>query len=77
MRAHPFFVGLDWVAAAQVRLKPPFVPNLSGARDLAHFDEEFSSAKPTLTPPAAESKKLLLTADPAEFSGFSYTNPHF
>jgi hypothetical protein len=77
IQQHPFFKDIDWKATAALAAVPPFIPKVNSPREILHFDEEFSSLDPVLTPPQPDSKKLLATVDPSEFAGFSFTNPHF
>eukprot|EP00820_Chromera_velia_P028903 Cvel_11978.t1-p1 / transcript=Cvel_11978.t1 / gene=Cvel_11978 / organism=Chromera_velia_CCMP2878 / gene_product=RAC-beta serine/threonine-protein kinase A, putative / transcript_product=RAC-beta serine/threonine-protein kinase A, putative / location=Cvel_scaffold768:16140-17414(-) / protein_length=425 / sequence_SO=supercontig / SO=protein_coding / is_pseudo=false len=41
IKCHPFFASLDWHAAAQRRLQPPFKPSISSNTDTQYFDKEF------------------------------------
>jgi serine/threonine protein kinase len=76
LRNHPFFAGLDWAAVTRREVKPQFIPELKSAKDIRHFDKQF-------TREAAADSAVLSTvvgekpdgkADP-DFSGFSYTAP--
>lgn len=37
IKSHPFFSEVDWIAAEDCRLRPPFVPTLESQHDTAHF----------------------------------------
>jgi serum/glucocorticoid-regulated kinase 2 len=43
IKMHPFFSGFDFDALLEKKLKPPFIPQLSGTLDVGNFDEEFTS----------------------------------
>uniref|UniRef100_A0A8C9RCK6 protein kinase C n=1 Tax=Scleropages formosus TaxID=113540 RepID=A0A8C9RCK6_SCLFO len=51
VKKQPFFRDVDWEALFQKKLPPPFVPSISGEEDVSNFDEEFTTERPTLTPP--------------------------
>lgn len=71
VRDHAFFADVDWLAVAQRRVQPPFVPTIRDELDVSNFDTEFTSERPALSPPPA--------AAPPErgelFRGFSYVAP--
>lgn len=39
IKSHGVFAKVDWLAAANQRLRPPYVPRLSGEGDTSHFDK--------------------------------------
>ena len=43
IKEHPFFSGFDFNALLAKKLKPPYIPKLSGKLDVGNFDEEFTS----------------------------------
>jgi hypothetical protein len=51
VKAHEFFAGVNWDDVYHKRIRPPYVPVLSSAKDVSNFDREFTSEKPCLTPP--------------------------
>lgn len=67
---HVFFRGMDWDALLRRSLQPPFVPKLQSSKDVSNFDKEFTSAAPTLSPPAPQ---YLSRDDQALFRDFSFT----
>jgi len=42
LQAHPFFMGLDWDAVYQRRVKPEFVPHVRATDDTSNFDDVFT-----------------------------------
>ncbi|KAI9168238.1 Serine/threonine kinase [Blastocladiella emersonii ATCC 22665] len=68
IKRHPFFRGVDWDALLAKRIAPPFVPRITGAKDVSNFDEEFTREPPVLTP----IHTVLDDAEQLEFAGFSY-----
>ena len=77
IRAHPFFAGVDWAAAMRRELPPPWVPPVTDAADVRHFDSEFTSLPVSALPepgPAAASGKSHGSSLPV-FEGFSYGSP--
>lgn len=65
--AHPFFASIVWDDLYNKRYEPSYKPLINDPRDLNNFDEEFTSACPTLTP-----VNTVLTRQQQEcFRGFS------
>uniref|UniRef100_A0AAV2MDB7 Uncharacterized protein n=1 Tax=Knipowitschia caucasica TaxID=637954 RepID=A0AAV2MDB7_KNICA len=70
---HPFFESLDFDELLAKKIKPPFIPNVSGPCDICYIDPEF-----TLQPlPASVGVNGRTQPGGASevFSGFSYMNP--
>ena len=52
VRAHPFFVDIDWEALEARQVEPPFKPTMgAGADDISNFDATFTAEPAMLTPP--------------------------
>ncbi|CAA93697.2 protein kinase C (PKC)-like Pck1 [Schizosaccharomyces pombe] len=65
--AHPFFASIVWDDLYNKLYEPSYKPLINDPRDLNNFDEEFTSACPTLTP-----VNTVLTRQQQEcFRGFS------
>ena len=43
IKVHPFFSGFNFNDLLEKKIKPPYVPKLSGKLDVGNFDEEFTS----------------------------------
>ncbi|CDO94379.1 unnamed protein product [Kluyveromyces dobzhanskii CBS 2104] len=66
--AEPFFGNINFDDILNLRVEPPFVPEIKAADDTSYFEKEFTSAPPTLTPlPSVLSSDLQ-----EEFRGFSF-----
>lgn len=66
--AEPFFSNINFDDILNLRVEPPFVPEIKAADDTSYFEKEFTSAPPTLTPlPSVLSSDLQ-----EEFRGFSF-----
>ncbi|XP_059850120.1 serine/threonine-protein kinase N2-like [Hypanus sabinus] len=63
-----YFREVDWEALFARKVKPPFVPKLSGRNDVRNFEEEFTTQTPVLSP-FSDSGKLTLQ-EQAMFEGF-------
>ncbi|KAH3902544.1 protein kinase C SCDLUD_000123 [Saccharomycodes ludwigii] len=64
----PFFRNINFDDILNLRVKPPYIPEIKGADDTQYFEKEFTSAPPTLTPlPSVLSSKMQ-----EEFRGFSF-----
>ncbi|CAI2724045.1 unnamed protein product [Schistosoma spindalis] len=70
IKRQPFFRKLDFQALLAQKIKPPFVPVVSGPEDVSNFDEEFTREKAVLTP--TKQRPPLLDADQLNFSNFDY-----
>lgn len=69
----PFFSNVKWDLVEQMKVSPPYRPDVEGALDLSNFDKEFTEASPKLTP---IDEALNVKVDHELFKGFSYTNPN-
>uniref|UniRef100_UPI00398EB744 serine/threonine-protein kinase N2 n=1 Tax=Pristiophorus japonicus TaxID=55135 RepID=UPI00398EB744 len=65
-----YFREVDWEALFARRVKPPFIPKISGLNDVRNFDEEFTAQKPVLTPSC--DCQPLTAQEQAMFEGFDY-----
>ncbi|SCW00119.1 LAFE_0B09868g1_1 [Lachancea fermentati] len=64
----PFFKNINFDDILNLRVNPPYVPEIKAADDTSYFEKEFTSAPPTLTPlPSVLSSNLQ-----EEFRGFSF-----
>lgn len=64
----PFFRNISFDDILNLRIQPPYVPEIKAADDTSYFEKEFTSAPPTLTPlPSVLSSNLQ-----EEFRGFSF-----
>ena len=45
IKQHPYFKGINWDDAWNLKLKPPFIPNLSHETDLKYFDNMITDEK--------------------------------
>ena len=45
IKQHPYFKGINWDDAWNLKLKPPFIPNLSNETDLKYFDNMITDEK--------------------------------
>ena len=43
VKNHPFFAAVDWVALAECRVPPPWVPSVASSLDTSQFDAEFTN----------------------------------
>ena len=86
VKRHPFFHGVNWERLAARRVKAPWVPPLSGERDVSMFDPQFTSERVCESPSSLRRRPHTDGAheDAAErervrgFEGFSFTrSPHF
>eukprot|EP00003_Mantamonas_plastica_P006269 TRINITY_DN1509_c0_g1_i3.p1 TRINITY_DN1509_c0_g1~~TRINITY_DN1509_c0_g1_i3.p1 ORF type:complete len:552 (+),score=169.57 TRINITY_DN1509_c0_g1_i3:239-1657(+) len=66
---HEFFEGIDWDQLSDLKIDPPFIPNISDEEDVTNFDPEFTSEEPVLTP---SEKSVLDDKIQDAFSGFTY-----
>jgi len=67
VKAHPFFLGIDWVATTQRRVTPPFRPNISQEGDVKYFDKEFVDL-----PVVNSELQETVGRDTNHFEGFTY-----
>ncbi len=67
---HPYFRNVNFDEMLNLKVPPPYVPQIKDGNDISHFDQEFTTETPKLTPVTTT-----LTADMQEkFRGFSYLN---
>ncbi|XP_030669428.1 serine/threonine-protein kinase N2-like isoform X2 [Nomascus leucogenys] len=71
VKEHPFFWLIDWSALMDKKVKPPFIPTIRGREDVSHFDDEFTSEAPILTPP--RERRILSEEEQEMFRDFDYT----
>lgn len=64
----PFFRNINFDDVLNLRVEPPYVPEIKSAEDTSYFEQEFTSAPPSLTPLPS----VLTTNQQEEFRGFSY-----
>lgn len=64
----PFFHNIDFNDILNLRVKPPYIPEIKSEEDTSYFEQEFTSAPPTLTPIPS----VLKTSEQEEFRGFSF-----
>ncbi|CAJ0958851.1 unnamed protein product, partial [Mesorhabditis belari] len=73
MQEHTFFkTFIDWEMLEQRQVPPPYNPNVTGMRDLQHFDQQFTEENPNLT---VDDPSVIARIDQSEFDGFDYVNP--
>ncbi|CCF59141.1 hypothetical protein KAFR_0G01080 [Kazachstania africana CBS 2517] len=64
----PFFHNINFDDILHLRVQPPYIPDIKSAEDTSYFEQEFTSAPPTLTPLPS----VLTTSQQEEFRGFSF-----
>lgn len=65
---HPYFADVNFDDVLNMRIQPPYLPEVNGDVDLSNFDQEFTSETPRLTP-----VETVLTSEMQEqFRGFSH-----
>ncbi|KAL8944541.1 MAG: hypothetical protein Q9211_000552 [Gyalolechia sp. 1 TL-2023] len=84
LKAHPFFVDMDWTALANKTIVPPFKPQLKSILDTSNFDPEFTNALETSSSLNARAAALTSGAIPdstplspgmqANFKGFTFVD---
>lgn len=65
---HPYFHNINFDDLLNLRVKPPYKPEIDSPTDVRYFDKEFTSEMPALTP----MNSTLTPAMQEEFRGFSY-----
>lgn len=45
IKIHAFFEGISWDMLSQKQVIPPFVPKISGPKDLRNFDKQFTEER--------------------------------
>ncbi|KAJ8334903.1 hypothetical protein SKAU_G00405420 [Synaphobranchus kaupii] len=77
LKLHSFFSPINWDDLMAKKIKPLFVPTVSGPTDLRHFDPEFTHLP--VTSSLCNSDTLMVTSSICEaagaFPGFSYGPP--
>lgn len=68
----PFFRGINWTAIEQLKVEPPFIPEVRSRRDVQNFDSDFTESACELSPVDNET---LGKIDQSQFQKFPYTNP--
>lgn len=68
----PWFRGVDWPAVEELRVPPPFVPEVTSKRDVQNFDPDFTESAPELSPVETSTLERI---DQSQFQKFPYTNP--
>lgn len=65
---HPFFQDVNFDDVLNMRIQPPYLPEVTSEHDYSNFDQEFTSETPRLTP-----VDTVLTSEMQEqFRGFSH-----
>lgn len=64
----PFFRNINFDDILELRVQPPYLPEIKSPEDTSYFEQEFTSAAPTLTPMPS----VLDTRQQEEFRGFSF-----
>lgn len=64
----PFFRNINFDDILALRVQPPYLPEIKSPEDTSYFEQEFTSAAPTLTPMPS----VLDTRQQEEFRGFSF-----
>lgn len=65
---HPYFRNIDWDDILNLRVQPPYMPEVKSSHDVSNFDDEFTSETPRLTP----INTLLSSSMQEQFRGFSH-----
>lgn len=65
---HPYFEDVNFDDVLNLRVEPPFVPELANEMDFSNFDQEFTSETPRLTPV----ETVLSSNEQEKFRGFSH-----
>ncbi|XP_076592412.1 serine/threonine-protein kinase Sgk2b [Chaetodon auriga] len=71
LQEHPFFASINWDDLLARKVRPPFIPKVTGACDVSYIDPEF-----TIQPvPASVNDRCQTGATSEAFPGFSFMNP--
>ncbi|KAG0309659.1 hypothetical protein BGZ98_009979 [Dissophora globulifera] len=70
VKAHPYFMSIDWDIAIQRKLECPYIPELTSENDLSNFDDAFLKMTPRLSP----GNHTLSNSIQNCFEGYSYTD---
>uniref|UniRef100_A0A1A8S077 Serine/threonine-protein kinase sgk-1 n=2 Tax=Nothobranchius rachovii TaxID=451742 RepID=A0A1A8S077_9TELE len=71
LKDHPFFAFINWDDLVARRVKPPFVPQVTGPSDVSYIDPEFTR----LPVPAFVNERAEDARAREAFLGFSFTKP--
>ena len=71
IRVHSFFSGFDFDALLGKKLKPPFIPQLSGKLDVGNFDQEFTS-EDVVTSAIPEKNLEFIERNQDQFKDFNF-----
>ncbi|XP_023118334.1 serine/threonine-protein kinase Sgk2b [Amphiprion ocellaris] len=71
LQEHPFFASTNWDDLLAKKVKPPFIPKLSGPCDVSYIDPEFT----ILPVPASVDERYQAVGASEAFPGFSFMNP--
>ena len=67
--AHPYFANINFTDLLNLKVEPPYKPELDSPTDVRYFERDFTSEMPALTP-----MNSIVTSDmQEEFRGFSYS----
>uniref|UniRef100_A0A915IYR5 Protein kinase C n=1 Tax=Romanomermis culicivorax TaxID=13658 RepID=A0A915IYR5_ROMCU len=72
IKNHTFFKPVEWDLLESKQVVPPYKPPVKDARDLEHFDKQFTDEPVQFTP---EEEGVIKAIDQSEFEGFEYVNP--
>ncbi|XP_070767367.1 serine/threonine-protein kinase Sgk2b [Enoplosus armatus] len=71
LQEHPFFASINWDDLLAKKVRPPFIPKVTGPCDVSYIDPEF-----TLQPvPASVNGRCQAGGTSEAFLGFSFMNP--
>lgn len=65
---HPYFSDINFDDVLNLRVQPPYIPEVTSEHDYSNFDKEFTSETPRLTPVDT----ILTTEMQEQFRGFSH-----
>lgn len=67
---HPYFGNINFDDILNLRVPPPYIPEVKSEEDVSFFDRDFTTEVPRLTPV----NSVLDSSTQAQFRGFSYVN---
>jgi serine/threonine protein kinase len=67
---HPYFGNINFDNILDLKVPPPYIPEVKTEEDVSFFDKDFTTEVPRLTPV----NSVLDSATQAQFRGFSYVN---
>jgi classical protein kinase C len=67
---HVYFKNINFDDILNLKVPPPYIPEVKTEEDVSFFDKDFTTEVPRLTPV----NSVLDTASQAQFRGFSYVN---